>query len=663
MLEAAPRCFDALHLLGVATLQQGAPAEGAALIRRALAIDPAQATAHANLARALLDLGQYAPALASCNRAVGLSPDLAAAWFSRADALRRLERYAEAVTSYDKALALQPDDAEGWNRLGTVLLRLRELARARECFESALRHAPQYAVAHNNLGLALFELGLGAEAYAAFQRAVALTPNYPEALNNLGNAARLLRRNRDAVDAFERLTACAPQYPYAHGTLLQARLTDADWREFGALSERLRGTVAAGGLAAAPFVFLHACGAAQEQLRCAQLHTAHTVPARPGVALPARAARDRLRVGYVSGDFGEHPVSYLLAGVIEAHDRTRFEPVAISWGRRDETGFRQRIEAAFEHFVDVTDSSDAQMLERVRELELDIAIDLTGHTRGSRTAVFAARAAPVQVNYLGLPATMGAPYIDYLIADRILIPQDHRPYYQEAVVWLPDSFQPQDTQRRAAAVPGRSSLGLPDDALVLCSFNSTAKINPPVFDVWMRILAAAPRAVLWLIADQPTVAANLCREAAQRGIDPARLVFAGRVGYAEHLARYAHADLFLDSWPFNAGATASDALSQGVPVLTCAGDSFASRMAASLLMCLGLDELVTGTPGEYEARAVALLAAPQQLLRLKETLRAQRASHPLFSTDRYRGHLETAYLTMWERHVAGLAPAPFTVAP
>jgi predicted O-linked N-acetylglucosamine transferase (SPINDLY family) len=371
-----------------------------------------------------------------------------------------------------------------------------------------------------------------------------------------------------------------------------------------------------------------------------------------------------VRIAYVSGDFGEHAVTYLLTGAWERHDPRRFETYAISWGRREPCAARTRAAAAFAHFIDVSDRSDADVAALMRNERIDIAVDLTGYTRGHRTGIFAHRAAPVQVNFLGFPATMGAPYIDYLIADRFVVPADKLSQYAERVVWMPENFQPNDDRRTLpTAGPPRAHFGLPEEGVVLCSFNEAGKLNPALFDAWGRILHAAPDAVLWLLAPGLRARENLRREAAARGVDPARLVFAERLPYLEHLWRYTLADLFLDSTPFSAGATASDALSMGLPVLTIAGDSLASRMAGSALTALGLADLITGCLPDYEARAIALLRDHERLAFLRGALESAREAHPYFQTERYCRHLEAAYTAMHVRARKGLAPEFLAVEP
>ena len=663
ILKDHPRSVDVLHLLGVIDVERGAVDEGITLIRRALAVDASRAPVHYGLAAALLKKGDDSEARASLDRALVLQPEFADAWFLRANLLQKSERLEEAVESYAHAIRARPAFVEALSNRAAALCALRRLPDAQDSANRALALRPAYPRGLNNRGLIQLELGNRVAAVEDFSRAVALESRFPEAWHNLGTALMQLRRFAQAREAFARLAALAPEFPHAAGNLLLAQLSCCDWVGYGPAVESVIRAVDDGRNAAVPMSFLCICDSARLQMRCAQMHTLAYHPARAAPIVLPRYAHDRIRVAYLSGDLGEHAVTYLLAGVIERHDAGRFESIALSWDRRGDGAARRRIESAFERFIDITDRDDENAARLMRELQIDIVVDLAGHTLGQRTGILARRAAPIQVNYLGLPATMGAPYVDYLIADRFLVPEERRSCYTEHVIWMPECFQPNDDRRPPVPEPPpRKELGLPEQAFVFCSFNRNNKLNPPCFEVWMRLLRSVPQGVLWLLATDPASEENLCREAAARGIDPGRLVFAREAPYLEYLARYRRADLFLDTLPFNGGATVSDAVSMGVPVLTCAGESFAARMAGSVLTSLGLPELITSSLEEYEAAATALARDPQRLGQLRRRLERS-PSQTFFDTDRYRRHLESAYRTMWELHMAGRPPAAFTVAP
>jgi predicted O-linked N-acetylglucosamine transferase (SPINDLY family) len=375
------------------------------------------------------------------------------------------------------------------------------------------------------------------------------------------------------------------------------------------------------------------------------------------------STKERIRVAYLSADFHAHATAYLMAGVLEQHDRSRFEVYAVSFRKSDGSEMRARVENACEHFIDVCDMSDREVAVLLRAHRIDIAIDLKGFTRDARTGILAFRPAPIQVNYLGYPCTMGAGYIDYLIADEIVVPKDEHPNYSEKIVYLPDTYQCNDSKRTiAGVVPSRSDAGLPETGFVFCSFNNNYKIAPQIFDIWMRLLKETEGSVLWLLESNPAAARNLRREAEARGVARERLIFAPWcANQADHLARISLGDLFLDTLPCCAHTTASDALWAGVPVLTCTGNTFAGRVAASLLNAVGLPEMVTHSLAEYEARALRLARDPAAMTELKAKLARNRTTYPLFDTVRFTRHMEAAYTRMWERYASGHPPAGFAV--
>jgi predicted O-linked N-acetylglucosamine transferase (SPINDLY family) len=369
------------------------------------------------------------------------------------------------------------------------------------------------------------------------------------------------------------------------------------------------------------------------------------------------ARQPKIRIAYYSADFLNHATAHLMAELFERHDKEKFELIAFSFGPDANDEMQVRVSQAFDQFIDVTALSDLEVAQLSRELGIDVAVDLKGLTQDSRLGIFSYKAAPIQVSYLGYPGTLGADYIDYLIADKTLIPVQSQQHYSEKIVYLPNSYQVNDRHRVIAPTQfTKQELGLPQDAFVFCCFNNNFKITPDVFDTWVRILKAVDKSVLWLFQDNPTAATNLQKEAALRGLDPTRLVFAKRMDLPEHLARHKSADLFLDTLPYNAHTTASDALWAGLPVLTCMGESFASRVAASLLNAIGLPELITQTPEDYEALAIELATNPGKLQSIKAKLAANRLTTPLFDTALFTKHIEAAYVQMYQRYQADLPP-------
>lgn len=608
-------------------------------------------------AEQLLAQGRPLDALAACDTALGARPRLPEALKLRGRALLKLGRPAEAQTSFDAAVLLCADDPEAHFYRAVTLKTLHRPADALAAFDAVLVLRPDHPHALNGRGNVLLQLDRSAEAILSFDRAVVVKPDYAAAEHNLANALRRFGNPGVALEHFERAYALEPQRPYLLGDLVLARRQVCDWRDAAGETAALADAVAKGVRASTPFVTLAVLDSPALQRKAAETYARDRHPPLPaGLPLRPAAAGAPVRLGYFSADFHSHPVAYLTAELFELHDRARFEVVGFSLRPPLADPMRERLVAAFDRFIDVSGISDADAARCAGDLGIDVAIDLGGYTENSRTGIFACRAAPVQVGYLGYLGSMGAPYYDYLLADDTIVPPDACADYSESIAWLP-SYQVNDSRRRIAdARPSRADEGLPEHAFVYCCFNNNYKITPDVFAVWMRVLNAVPGSVLWLFASDPLVSKNLRREAAACGVDPARLVFAPRRDHAEYLARYRLADLFLDTLPYNAGTTASDALWAGVPVLTRRGETFAGRVAASLLHAVGLPELITGSVQSYIDLAVALATEPLRLQALRRALADARNGSVLFDSPRFTRTLESAYLAMHHRQRAGLPP-------
>lgn len=655
-LAREPNRVDVRLHQGTLLATLGRCEEALAAFDTAVAIDAAAAEAWLGRGNALIELKRPAPALEAYDRALALRPNLAEAWLGRGHALGAMRRIDDATAAYDRALALRPTLAKAWLGRGNLLLSFSDLAGAGDALDRALTLQPGLAEAWLGRGNLLLKQKRQPDAHAAYQRALALKPTLGEAWFGLGKLFYLNAQYDEAASTFGRAHALRPD-PEILGLLLRARTHLCDWTGFDAASA----AVIAGvddGQAAEPFSFVALSSTPAQQRRSAELWVAANCPAAARPVWAGEAyAHDRVRIGYVSSDFHRHAVMYHVASLFERHDRSRFEVFGLSIGPEDESDMRQRVVAALDHFIDLRPESDDAVAARIRALEIDILVDLTGYTGGGRMEVFARRPAPLQVHYIGFPGTMGAPYYDYIVADRILIPDQDRDAYTEKVVLMPDSYQVNDLDLESSGRRfSRAELGLPDAGIVFCCFNSTYKITPAVFDVWMRILAAVPGSVLWLYEDNATAGRNLCNEATARGINPARLVFAPMMPLADHLARHRLADLFLDTLPYNAHATGSLALRAGVPVLTCRGDAFPGRVGASLLTAIDLPELITTTLADYEALAVALARDPDRLAAVTGRLHRHRATTPLFDAARFTRHLEAAYAAILARHRAGMPP-------
>ncbi len=623
----------------------------------ALAVRPGFAEAWLGRGYTLIQLGRHEEALAAADKALTLRPDLAEAWVGRGNALLDLDRLQEAAAAYDRALAARPHLAAAWSGHASVLLRSGRQREADAAFDRALAADGTFAEAWLGRGKLLLSLGHHDDALAALDRAIASNPSLPSAWLARGQVCYLEKRYDDALAAWNKALALDPDQPGVAAACLRVRMHHCDWTDFETSCESVRSSVRSGKMVA-PFMFVAIPSTPPEQLQCARSWVENNFRrASAPVWRGERHDRDRIRIGYLSADFHQHATSQLMAGVFEHHDRSRFEVTGISIGPDDHSDMRRRIEAAFDRFVDAKPQSDSEITELAKALDVDILVDLKGYTQDARTGIFAMRPAPIQVNYLGFPGTIGAGFIDYIIADRNVIPEREFDCYAEKIVWLPGSYQANDRNRAIAdGAPARAGHGLPKDAFVFCCFNDNYKITPDVFSCWMRILLAVENSVLWLFQDNPAAADNLPREAVARGIAPQRLVFARRLPNAEHLARHRCADLFLDTLPYGAHTTASDALWTGLPVVTCLGETFAARVGASLLNAIHLPELVTTTPAAYEQLAVDLARDSSRLAALRAKLARNRLTTPLFDTAQFTRHVEAAYTVMIERHRAGLAP-------
>jgi protein O-GlcNAc transferase len=661
-LVRQPSEVAALANRGTGLRLLGRAAEALASYDRALALKPDDPVLLSNRGLVLADLGRQEEAIRCYDRALMVEPDHLEGLINRGTALAVLGRHEAALASYERAMSLHPQDARAAAAHGAVLLKLERAEAALASLERALALAPNHAEALNNRGTALAALGRWEGALVNFEHVLTLAPDNAQALNNCGSALQALRRHEEAVRRFARLVEIAPDFPYAKGNLLASRLHCCDWRDHQALVGAIETAIGAGQPAADPFVVLSVSGSAALQRLAAERYAAEKYPAAavPLWAAP-RAEHERRRIAYLSADFRDHPVGYLLAGLIEAHDRSRYELVALSWGRSAPDETRQRLEAAFDQFIDVDVLSDRDAASRLSALEPDIAVDLMGYTNGARPGILACRPAPIQLGLLGYPGTSAAAWLDYLIADPETVPATAAPNYTEQLVMVPAPFLPPDTTRRLGqTVPTRATCGLPERGFVFCSFNNSYKIQPPVFAIWLRLLRQVEDSVLWLAAADPVSVRNLKSSAAAAGVAAERLIFAPRLAdRADHFARHALADLTLDTFPYNAHVTAADALWCGLPLITCAGTSFAGRVAGSLLSAVSLTELIAATPAEYEALALDLARSRDRLAAIKAELLQGR---PLLSDiGRYCRQLESAYQAIWQRHCRGDPPHGFAV--
>jgi protein O-GlcNAc transferase len=695
ILDHEPKNFAARQLLALVRFQEGHDQDALDQIEAALAIQP-NAEALATRGNILIRLQRLDDALASLDQAIAEKPDYAEALYNRGNCRQYLGRTEDAVADYSRALALNPGYEPALTNRGNVLSKLRRFSEALTDYEAALQLRPRDPLALYHKANALKDLQRFDEALGEYDRALALDPDLTAAWNNRGMVLRELSRPAEALASFDRALALkpddaaalfhrgtlqwteygryqpalrdledvvriAPDYDYAPGNLLHLKMYGGDWRGFEFDKALIDRGVRAGQKIVEPFVYQAISDSPKDLLTCAQTY-ASLFPQGAPLWKKTPRTRQKIRVGYLSGEFGAQATQYLAAELYERHDRENFEIIAFDAGEGDQSPMRARLEAAFDSFIPISGLTDRKAAGRIRDAEIDILVNLNGYFGRHRMGVFALRPAPIQVNYLGFPGTLGAATIDYILADRIVIPDAERRYFTEQVVWLPDCYQVNDDKRRIANQRStRAEEGLPETGFVFCNFNQSYKLTPETFAIWMRLLKQVEGGVLWLMEGKGAFAQHLRQEAERQGVVGERIVFAQNQPLDRHLARLSLADLFLDSLPYNAHTTASDALWAGVPLLTCQGKAFAGRVAASLLGAIGLPELITGDWGAYEALALRLAREPARLRGLRDRLAQNRATYPLFDTDRFRQHIESAYRQMWEIAQRGEAPRHFSI--
>jgi protein O-GlcNAc transferase len=717
VLRSQPDNAETHNNLGSVLMRLGWTGKALDAFRQAVRLKPDYAQAHYNLGLALKTLGQRDQAMPAFQEALRIQPDLAPASHDLGDLFSQNGELIAAERHYRQALHLRPQRAETHDHLGCVLEGQGRLDEAVACYRQAVSLNPNSADAHLDLGRALQIQGTLVEPIDHYRQALTLQPNLAIAHHNLGVALRDLGKLEEAADSLRRAVQQKPEYVDAHANLAiilmqqgQRAEAVAAWRRAAQLAPRNgeilvqcvhylqmmchwegledlsrqviasveEDTPAGNASPATPFQFmsLPVSTTAQQQLQCARKWVERHLKKMSDVRCPVSDVEqpevliqdtghrtpDTLTIGYLSADFHQHAIAYLIAELIEKHDREHLAIYGYSFGSDDKGPMRRRLVKAFDRFVDLKEVSFAEAARCIRSDAVNILVDLQGYTGKSRTQILALRPSPIQVNYLGYPGTMGAPFVDYILVDDFIVPPDQQPYFTEKLVHLPGCYQVNDSCRETAAhTPARADCGLPEEGFVFCCFNNAYKFTPQVFDVWMRLLNAVPGSVLWLLEANRMVPANLRTAAQARGVAPERLVFAPPLPMPQHLARHRLADLFLDTLPYNAHTTASDSLWMGCPVVTVAGQTFASRVAGSLLRAIGLPELITTSLPEYEELALRLARDPDLLAHFRARLQANRKTSGLFDGGRFARSLEQAYAAMWEIHASGQSPRAFAV--
>jgi len=663
VLAVEPRNLPALHFLGILRARQGRRAEALALIEAALKGE-FDAGILSNYASVLSALGWSVDALQNYDRALEIAPQDQNALYNRALILLDLKRFEEALETFDALLVTRPEDAEVFYNRGIALLNLMRFEEAVASFDKAVMVKPYFAEALTFRGTALSALGRYKEALASYDSALDVNPDFPDALYHRGYLQWFkLGSLPPALRDMERAAALDPNYNYIMGDLLHLRMHAGDWHDFDKLLGLINAGVRAGKRVILPFNYQGISESPADLQTCSVIYSNHFYPAR-GSAKAKKRGGAKIRLGYVCGDFGEHPTGYLTAGLFECHDRSKFELIAFDNGVSDGSPLRARLEATFDRFQPIAKLSNAAAAALIADNGVNILVNLNGYYGDGRTGVFAERPAPIQVNYLGFPGTLGASYFDYLLADRCVIPESERQFYTERVVYLPGTYQATDSKRPISDISlTRAECGLPDGAFIFCNFNQSYKLAPSTFAVWMRILRDAEGSVLWLLESNACFRENIRREAERQGVMAERIIFAPAIAVDRHLARLRLADLFLDTLPYNAHTTASDALWAGLPLITCLGKSFAGRVAASLLHAVGLPELITDNMRDYQSLAIRLACDPALLQSVRKKLAFNRLTFPLFDTARFCRGIEAAYVRMWEIAQSREAPKSFSIAP
>lgn len=693
LLDIQPKNFDALHIMGVLLGMEGMHQTAIGYFRRAIKVDANHNLVHFNLAKALSDTGEDAVALKHHITATQLAPKHAEAWLNYGRSLSKLGKFEEAIKYYDKALQLNPNLMEALSNKGAAMNDLGRFDAALVMFDQAININPNHAETWSNKAIAHGALKQFDSAFACYDKAISLKEDYVVAWNNKGASFKELKRYKEAIDCYDHVIQLSPDYLEAwvnkadaldeikcfdealtcyekaiqldpdfyclQGHYLHGKNKKCDWLNFDSHVAKCEHNVRSGIKSVSPFIGLSLFDDPVVQLMIARsFSTEARFSAKQNQRkISKKTAGEKIRVAYVSPEFHNHPVSYLIAEMIELHDRHAFEIYGLSLGPDVNDEMRLRLRKGFDHFIDISEKSPSEIIAMCDHLDIDIAVDLCGYTGLARLDLFAQRLAPIQVSYLGFIGSSGADFMDYIIADEIVIPKDERKNFTEKVIYLPQCYQVSDSKRKISdRVFTRGELGLPESGTVYCCFNASYKIRPQLFDLWMRILQRAEGSVLWLLDDNKFVIENLRKEAINRGLDPNRLVFAQRVSNEDYLARFQVADLFLDTFPYNAGTTANDALFAGLPVLTLQGQSFVSRMCSSLLCAVDLTEMVAHTEKAYEDKAVDLAMNPQMLREIKTKLAAAHKSAPLFDTASTTKHIETAYEMVVQRSQAGLMP-------
>jgi len=687
ILKSEPDNFNTLHLLGIIAFQTKNYQASEEILNKAIKIKPDFADAYTNRGIVLkvlnkldeaieswnnaikinsknfqaynhrgvvlIELKRPKEAIESWNNAIKIKPDFAEAYNNLGNVLNDLKRFDESLKKYNEAIKIKPNFFEAYSNRGSVLKALNKLEEALNSCNEAIKINPKYAEAYNNRGIILAELKQVDAALENYKNAIKINPNFSDAYNNQGVLLIELKRLDDAKESFESALKINPDSNFLLGRLIATKNNLCDWNSFIENSEKLKNNIEKNKKSSSPFNLLSIYDLPELQKKFTEIFVKEEYPETNSIdPIIKKKPKKKIRLGYYSADFHNHPVSYLIANLFELHDKSKFELIAFSLGPKKNDQMQDRISKAFDKFINVNSKTEKEISILSRELEIDIAIDLMGFTKNNKFRIFINRCAPLQISYLGYAGTTGTKSIDYIIGDKILIPEKYQKNFSEKIIYLPNSFMVNDpTKKISDKIITREEFDLPKNGFVFCCFNKKYKITPNVFEIWMRLLKKIDGSVLWLFEENSTSIKNLKIEASKRDVDEERLIFANRVPLlADHFARHKLADLFIDTFPYTAHSTCSDALWAGLPVLTRMGQSFASRVSGSLLNAIGLNELITNTEEEYENKAFSLATDPNYINEIKNKLYKNRLTKPLFNVKLFTKHIESAYTAIYDRY-------------
>ena len=653
ILKQEPNSFDTLYLAGMIAFRQKEYLKSDETIKKAIKLRPNNFEIYNLYAMILMHLKKFNLAIENWNIAIKLKPDYLEAYNNRGNVLLELGKNIDALKNYEKAIELKPDFAEAYNNQGNALLKLKKIDNALKSYEKAISLIPNYFQAYHNRGRAFYEQNKLNDALKSYEKAIELKPDFAEAYFDRGNIFAELNKNDVAIVCFEKAIKFQPEFETKLGILVHTKLKISDWGTLNKDLKDIEDKIFKFEKLSSPFFLLSINDSPRLQKINAEKWFKNEFYSSNNILEPIsnKQINEKIKIGYYSADFRDHAMGHLLANLFELHDRSKFEIFGFYFGPDANDDVSKRISISFDKFINVRLKSDIEIAQLSRDFKIDIAVDLMGYTHKNRSKIFVEKCAPLQVNYLGYPGTSGASCIDYLIADKILIPKESQEHYSEKIVYLPNTYQVNDSKKKISEkIFTKEELNLPEKSFVFCCFNQSYKILPSTFDIWMQILRRVESGVIWLLESNETSSKNLKHEATQRGIDSSRIIFAKPLHLAEHLARHKAADLFIDTFPYTAHTTCSDSLRAGLPVLTLQGESFASRVASSLLETVGLKELITHTTKEYEDMAVEFASDLSRLQNIKNKLEVNKDKTPLFNTKLFTSHIEKAYLEMHKRY-------------